>query len=242
MQADRELWKKVIHPDHYLAAVERQTDLFKGKSIRHHYRIYHSSGAIKWVLDQTIPVQDNDGKLIRLDGIISDITDQKQAEEKMSYLAHHDPLTGLPNRRMFDQVLQRVLSTEPEQSFAILYFNLDRFKHSNNTLGHLIGDELLQEVSCRLLDLTPEKECLFRMDGDEFAVFFSNVSDANRPEVLAEKVLQLIQKPFLIKGYELYITASIGISIFPEKGDSVDVLMSKSIAAVNRAKQLGKNN
>ncbi|GAE34969.1 PAS domain-containing protein [Halalkalibacter akibai] len=240
MKRDRDLWKKVIHPDDFAAVLKKQENLFQGKAIRHHYRIYHSSGVIKWVLDHVIPVMDNDGEIIRLDGFISDITEQKQAEEKMSYLAHHDVLTGLPNRRMFNHTLRRIQETESDEMAAILYFNLDRFKHINDTLGHLIGDELLKEVSKRLRSLVPEKEGLSRMNGDEFAIFIFNVDDASRPEVLADNILKLIRDPFLIEGYELYITVSIGISIFRKNNAEMDVL-NKSIAAMNRVKQLGKN-
>lgn len=242
MKNDRDLWLKVIHPDDYKPVMEKQKELLSGKAIRHQYRIYHKSGAIKWVQDHTLPVLDHGGRLVRLDGVISDITDQKQAEERMSYLAHHDMLTGLPNRRRFDQVLQRYLTEKSAERFAILYFNLDRFKHINDTLGHVIGDDLLVEVAKRLNYLNPEKECLSRMDGDEFAIFLSDVSEMNRPELLAERVLKIIQKPFLIEGYELYITVSIGISIFSKNGETADDLMNQSIAAMNRAKQLGKNN
>jgi len=238
---DLDLWKKVIHPQDYQEVLEKQGNLAKGITLRHQYRIYHANGVIKWVLDHRIPVLDDNGKLVRLDGIISDITEQKQAEEKMSYLAHHDALTGLPNRRMFDQNLHTFLNKNIKAPCAILYFNIDRFKHINDTLGHVIGDGLLKEVTNRVRSLAPTKECLSRMDGDEFAIFLADVG-ANQAERLAEQVLRSIEEPFLIDGYDLYITVSVGISIYPENGKTGSELMNNAIAAMNRAKQLGKNN
>ncbi|MCL7746722.1 EAL and GGDEF domain-containing protein [Halalkalibacter alkaliphilus] len=239
-----DFWLKVIHPDDFQAARNNQNVLTEGKDIKHQYRIIHASGTVKWVSDHTIPVLDEEGNLIRLDGIMSDITDQKLAEEKMSYLAHHDHLTKLPNSRMFDQVLRNnlVQAKEKNMQFAILYLNLDRFKKINDTLGHLVGDELLIEVSRRLNSLMPKEGITARMAGDEFAVILADIKSVAKVREFANDILQTMLNPFQIKGFELYMSTSIGVSIYPEHGGTSDTLMNHTKAAVNRAKQLGKNN
>ncbi|WP_052144759.1 sensor domain-containing protein [Halalkalibacter okhensis] len=244
LENNRDFWQKVIHPDDFPGVLNNQKMLEQGRDIRHQYRIYHSSGEIKWVADHTIPVLDDEGVLIRLDGIISDITDQKQAEEKMNYLAHRDHLTNLANRRMFDHIIHDTLiqASENDRQFAILYVNLDRFKKINETFGHLIADELLIEVSRRLTQLVPEGNLVARMAGDEFSVIVTTEELVANVKEFANAIHQSILSPFLIKGFELYLSASIGLSLFPTHGETIEILLNNTQAAVNRAKQLGKNN
>lgn len=172
-----------------------------------------------------------------------DISEQKQAEARIRHLAQYDVLTGLPNRTLLtDRVNQAInIAQRNHQHLSLMFFDLDRFKNVNDTLGHSVGDQLLIEVSHRLQDVIREQDTVSRIGGDEFVLMLldTNVDGAAR---VAEKLMYLIAKPFQIGLHEVTITPSIGIAVYPEDGENFDGLLKSADIAMYRAKQAGRNN
>lgn len=171
-----------------------------------------------------------------------DITEQKRNEELIKHMAYHDQLTNLPNRRSLNEELNKCLQQAKATNLPLgfLYIDMDRFKYINDSLGHAIGDLALAEIAKRLSDTVQETGFVARVGGDEFNVILPN---ANREDSLeaAEKIIQSFQEPIFIHHYELYITASIGLSVYPFDGVDAQDLMKNADAALYRAKELGKN-
>ncbi len=174
--------------------------------------------------------------------IVRDITNKKEYEAKINYLAFHDSLTGLPNRRFVEQQLDQVImeAQKTDQQVYVLFLDLDHFKLVNDSLGHDFGDLLLQEASLRLQDCVGKKGTVSRLGGDEFMVILTDVTEKEASSI-ANDINQRIEQAFLIHGHELYITTSIGISRYPEDGQDRSVLMRNADAAMYAAKDKGKN-
>ncbi|WJQ83740.1 diguanylate cyclase domain-containing protein [Brevibacillus brevis] len=174
--------------------------------------------------------------------IVRDITNKKEYEAKINYLAFHDSLTGLPNRRFVEQQLDQVImeAQKTDQQVYVLFLDLDHFKLVNDSLGHDFGDLLLQEASLRLQDCVGKKGTVYRLGGDEFMVILTDVME-REVSSMANEINQTIEQAFFIHGHELYITTSIGISRYPEDGQDRSVLMRNADAAMYAAKDKGKN-
>jgi diguanylate cyclase (GGDEF)-like protein/PAS domain S-box-containing protein len=170
-----------------------------------------------------------------------DVTQQRRAEETLRHRAYHDDLTGLPNRLLFrDRFGQALgLARRSQQTLATLFFDLDRFKTINDTLGHDVGDRLLQGVSQRLLGLKRAGDTLARLGGDEFLLLVSNVRHLEDAAKAAENFLRALRPAFQLDGHELHVTASAGISLFPFDGDDPDTLVKHAEIALYRAKERG---
>ena len=176
-------------------------------------------------------------------GVCSDITVIKQAQEKLDHLAHHDPLTALPNRLLFHDRLQHALqraAREGEQ-LAILFIDLDRFKNVNDTLGHHIGDELLQQVAAQLSARLRDGDTLARLGGDEFIVLLEKVDGQYGATQVAEKLVSMFEQPFLVAGHELFVTCSVGVSLFPDDAQDLNMLIRNADVAMYQAKARGRN-
>jgi diguanylate cyclase (GGDEF)-like protein/PAS domain S-box-containing protein len=173
---------------------------------------------------------------------IRDISKKKQDEEKIKHMAYHDSLTNLPNRRLFNEELTSKLKQAKEffQPLALLYLDMDRFKYINDSLGHIMGDRMLQEIGKRLSTNLRQDDLLARIGGDEFNILLPDTNRENALE-LAETIIEVFKKPFYIENYELFITSCIGISVFPFDGEEPQVLMKNADAALYRAKEQGKN-
>ena len=168
---------------------------------------------------------------------------RKEAESHLTFFASHDPLTGLPNRVMFNQRLTQALAQAHryDKSAAVLFIDLDRFKVINDTLGHDAGDKLLKELAVRLRDGLREGDTIARQGGDEFVVLVEEVVDPQQVAGVAHKILETVAQPFLLSEQEYHVTASIGISIFPDDGHDVQALLKNADIAMYRAKEQGKN-
>jgi diguanylate cyclase (GGDEF)-like protein len=177
-------------------------------------------------------------------GICRDITERKQAQVQLYHLAHHDLLTGLPNRLSFiDRLHQaRAQARRLEQKLAVFFLDLDRFKVVNDTLGHTVGDEMLQETARRLVAGVRESDTVARLGGDEFTVILGNLTGIEAAEKIAGKLLKSLAQPLFIGGRELFTTASIGISIFPRDGEDPLTLIKNADIAMYQAKARGRNN
>ncbi len=175
---------------------------------------------------------------------VRDITERLEVQERINYLAYYDALTNLPNRLLFTDRLEQALSRVRRHGtrVAVLFMDLDRFKEINDTLGHLLGDDLLYQVAQRLLDCVRASDTVARMGGDEFVVIVPDLEDtAESVEVLAQRILQAFTEPFDLDGQLVHVSPSIGIALAPEHGDSVETLMKHADLAMYRAKEFGRN-
>ena len=190
------------------------------------------------------PLLDADGRFTGYRGVSRDVTARKEAEARIEYLASHDSLTGLPNRVMFGELLDHVLaaSKRNQRKFAVLFIDLDRFKFINDSLGHEAGDTLLREVARRLKDNLRASDIVARLGGDEFVMLLQDLRGIEQAGRIARKLLSAVIKPIEIQGQECRVTASIGISVFPDDAQDETALMSHADIAMYHAKEEGKNN
>ena len=172
-----------------------------------------------------------------------EIADRKKAEEAIKHLAHHDALTGLPNRRLFNERinLEIARSERNNQRIGVMLFDLDQLKKVNDTYGHTVGDLLLQAVAQRLLGLLRKSDTVARMGGDEFLLILPEMEQPDDAVKTAERVLSALSTPFNLEGHHINITTSIGISFFPDDGKEVDELVRKADLAMYKAKDKGGN-
>ncbi|RLT94003.1 EAL domain-containing protein [Ketobacter sp.] len=198
----------------------------------------------------TLPVNLTVNTLRSEDGVVTgyllvayDITDQKRANEYIEHIAHHDGLTGLPNRTLMQDRLQTALLRVKRQQggLAVLVLDLDRFKRINDTLGHLAGDQLLKTVAERLLHSVRESDTVCRMGGDEFVVLLPDIDSIKDVERVCRKILELVAKPITVGLNNLVVTPSIGFSLYPEHGDNPETLLKHADMAMYHAKQSGRS-
>lgn len=188
------------------------------------------------------PVRNNEGEIINYLSIGHDITEKKQVEERVTYLAHYDQLTELPNRVLLNEHFQFALNMAKRngEQLAVMFLDLDNFKAINDGLGHSVGDQLLIQLSDRLKKELRTNDFVGRFGGDEFIVVLPN-TDTNGAGVLAEKLRKCIAEPFIVGSYELTCSSSIGITMFPEDGNEVEILLKNADAAMYKVKQFSKN-
>jgi diguanylate cyclase (GGDEF)-like protein/PAS domain S-box-containing protein len=238
---DEGLWEKTIHPEDTLVVQKRKAEKQKGEVTIDEYRIITPSGDVRWVQDRGIPYQAIDEQSFYI-GIILDITEWKMADEKIKYLAYHDDLTGLPNRKYFNEHLDKMIKKAGRDGkLTLLFIDLDQFKFVNDSLGHNIGDQLLLEVGKRIKKSVRHGDMVARHAGDEFIILAENVSTPET-DLIAKRILSSLEEPFFIKENEIFISASIGISIYPTGGNNAETLMKNADAAMYDAKYYGKNN
>jgi diguanylate cyclase (GGDEF)-like protein len=173
----------------------------------------------------------------------AEVAERRNAELRLDHLAHHDPLTGLPNRLMFRNQLKKSigLAARGERQLAVLFIDLDRFKEVNDTLGHAVGDELLVAVTQRLEGRLRSGDTLARLGGDEFICVTEDVKDAHEVSAVAEQLIALLSQPFNIVEHEIYVAASIGICLYPADGEDVDTLVRNADTAMYQAKAHGRS-
>ncbi|PJD00466.1 sensor domain-containing diguanylate cyclase [Janthinobacterium sp. BJB1] len=176
-------------------------------------------------------------------GVFSDITLIKESQEKLDHMAHHDPLTALPNRLLFHDRLQHALlrAARDQEQLAVLFIDLDRFKNVNDTLGHHVGDELLQKVAGQLAARLREGDTLARLGGDEFIVLLEGIDGEYGATQVAEKLMTMFDQPFTVAGHELFVTCSVGISLYPDDALDLNMLIRNADVAMYQAKARGRN-
>jgi diguanylate cyclase (GGDEF)-like protein len=195
-----------------------------------------------WELSGT-PKLDDHGNFDGFRGVGSDVTEQRESSDKIAYLARYDTLTGLPNRLMLNEALAEALKYAEQwrTRCAFLMIDLDRFKAVNDTLGHLVGDQLLAKVSHRLKEQMTDNEICGRLGGDEFAIVIRDASDLNHVNMVAERVIERLSQPYEIDHHTLYVGASIGSAVGPRDGNTVETLMRNADLALYRSKDAGGN-
>ncbi|MEW8062157.1 MAG: EAL domain-containing protein [Candidatus Thiodiazotropha sp.] len=188
-------------------------------------------------------VKDGNDETTHYVGVFTDISQIKEAQDQINFLAHHDALTRLPNRALFRERFDHALmhARRENASIALLFLDLDRFKTVNDTLGHPVGDQVLLEVSKRMNQIVRASDTLARLGGDEFVLLLEEQTDAQHAAVVARKLLDLFSRPMIIGEHELVVTASIGITLYPNDGEDSDKLIRHADRAMYDAKQQGRN-
>ena len=200
------------------------------------------NGKQRWLEMYAVPMTQPYGETVLL-GVIRDITEHRRAEERLSYLAHFDPLTGLPNRSLFnDRLGQAVIEADRRgRLLAVVFLDLDNFKDVNDSLGHPAGDLLLKSVAARLRGTARRGDTLARLSGDEFAIVFADLKHVDHVARLAQKIIDVFAQPVHIAGRDLFVTASMGITLFPIDARETAELVRNADMAMYRAKAEGRN-
>jgi diguanylate cyclase (GGDEF)-like protein/PAS domain S-box-containing protein len=238
-------WFDRIHPDdlHWVkreitAHLDKQVAQFEAQ-----HRMLHQNGEYRWVLSRGSAVWDEAGQAIRMAGFQTDITAWKQAEEKLVYEALHDTLTGLPNRIFLMERLRQALQLAERNKdylFAVLFIDLDRFKVINDSLGHMIGDQLLIAISRRLSNCLRPSDTIARLGGDEFVILLADVKDRDSATRIADRLQEELLVPFNLEGHEVFSAASVGIAFSSVGYDRPEDLLRDADIAMYRAKAHGR--
>lgn len=240
-------WYALIHPDDQARVEATFLDYLgddKSDSYSCEYRMRAKDGSWKWVLSRgKIVSHEADGKPVRMVGMLSDISLRKETDERIWQLANYDPLTGLPNRRLFkDRLRQEVINAQRKNhALALFYIDLDRFKEVNDLSGHDVGDMLLVQAAHRIKDLVRDSDTVARLGGDEFTIILPDLHNVDHVEQIAQKVLDALAEPFSINEEKVYVSGSVGIAVYPEDAASPEELISKADQAMYAAKHAGKN-
>lgn len=194
--------------------------------------------------DSAAPIHNREGKVTGAVMVFHDVSEARAIALKMTHLAQHDFLTDLPNRMLLnDRLAQAIaLAHRHGNQLAVLFLDLDHFKHINDSLGYVIGDQLLQSVAKRLVACVRSSDTVSRQDGDEFVVLLSEVEHAENTTLSAKKMLTTLMVPYRIADHEIHVTASIGISVYPKCGQDAETLVMNADTARHHAKQMGRNN
>jgi diguanylate cyclase (GGDEF)-like protein len=200
-------------------------------------------GSTGWIMARGAPQRDSHGDIVALCGIAQDITERKLVEQRIQFLAYYDSLTGLPNRALLqDRLVQAIAGAHRrDEHAAVLFFDLDRFKVINDSLGHAVGDLLLQNVAERLKCQVREHDTVARMGGDEFIIVLSMIHGTDDAVLVAERIVSAIAEEFEIQGRTLKVSCSLGISIYPQHGTDSETLIKNADAAMYAAKESGRN-
>ena len=241
---DPEFWLKVIHiEDRDRIEIANRSIMTTG-TVSEEYRILRPDQEVRWVSDRRYLVYDRDGKVIRIDGIVRDITDHKRAQDQLVHDALHDSLTGLPNRNLFMDRVEQALkygNRHSQYMFAVMFIDLDRFKMVNDMHGHMIGDQFLQAIS-KLLGscLRSVGDTVARLGGDEFTILIDDIQEVSEALIIADRILSKLLHPINLPTQTIFASASIGIVISNrDYVNSTDLLRDADIA-MYRAKSLGK--
>jgi diguanylate cyclase (GGDEF)-like protein/PAS domain S-box-containing protein len=239
--SDPREWIERIHPKDKSLVVE-ELEAHKSGQTEHfecEYRMKNSRGAYRWMMCRSLAVRDENGLPYRMTGSQTDITDRKKAEEKLVFDAVHDALTGLPNRILFLDRLNRCIelsSRRKSYSFAVLYLDLNRFKIINDSLGHLLGDRLLMEVGSRLSNVIRKGDTLSRLGGDEFAILCEEIEDIAVATGLADRIQKELLRPIDLDGQNVVVACSIGITESSIGYERPEDMLRDADAAMYRAK------
>jgi diguanylate cyclase (GGDEF)-like protein/PAS domain S-box-containing protein len=233
----------IVKPEHRPSYKAFYDSVIRGSKASLEFEIVGLKGTERWLESHAAPLIAEDGTVSML-AITRDITERKLAESRLSYLAHYDSLTGMPNRMLFADRLQQAMfdADRHERLVGVVFLDLDRFKNINDSLGHDAGDQMLQEVSARLATVVRKGDTAARLSGDEFTFVLTDMGHVDDAARVAQKILDVFAQPFHILGRELFMTASLGITLYPFDDKDVLGLLRNADVAMYRAKELGRNN
>lgn len=235
---------RAVHRDERKRLIHRRLSEATGGNYDEVVRVVRPDGTVRWVRDRAFPIRDAEGNVYRVAGIAEDITARRESEQRLVYLAHYDGLTNLPNRLLFYDRLGHAISLAKREQWivGVMFIDVDRFKDVNDTLGHAVGDRLLQKVSERLIKSVRSDDTVGRLGGDEFAVVLSKLATGQDAEAVAQKILRSFDDPFALdSGTEVYVTGSIGITLYPIDSMDRDSLLKNADLAMYHAKEEGRN-
>jgi diguanylate cyclase (GGDEF)-like protein len=254
-----EAWDAAVHDDDRAAYEAASSGLKDGRPVEVEYRLVGYDGVTRWVSDRMHPRPVTGGPVV-VDGIVVDISERRraaeqlaEAQERLSYIAFHDSLTDLPNRALFQEHLESALhrARDTGAALAVFFVDLDNFKLINDSFGHASGDELLCAVAARLKHCTRTSDTVARQGGDEFLILVPDVGAArsvpkgtsaqDSADDIAWKIRRILQEPFVISGVEIYVTASVGISLFPLDAADRETLLKHADVAMYEAKGEGRD-
>ena len=234
---------EIFHPeDRHLFRAAIDNAYHKDEPYGFEHRIVRPNGEVRWIQRRGEVIRGEREETLRMIGTIHDITEQKTLQERLHYQALHDPLTDLPNRRLFADCLEQALrrNSGPEEKIAVLFMDLDNFKVINDSLGHEVGDQLLVAIGQRLEGCLRAEAAIARLGGDEFTVLLEGVSGTSDAEKAAERMIRELRAPFAIEGHSIFITTSIGIALNDVVGGGSGDLLRAADIALYRAKDKDK--
>jgi diguanylate cyclase (GGDEF)-like protein/PAS domain S-box-containing protein len=243
-------WYQHVHPEDSDRAWDEYTEACRNHvPLVHEYRMIHSDGTVRWVLEHALPISDGDGNPWLIQGVIFDITERKRSEEQVAFLAYHDKLTGLPNRVLFEEMLDNAVARAKRSDLGVgvLYLDLDNFKLVNDSLGHPAGDDLLVELADRLRSRMRESDLVARQGGDEFLVLLADLERVGATadddpageaaEMVTQRLHDALREPFDLGGVRFYATGSVGVSLFPRDATDSESLLKNADAAMYQSKR-----
>jgi diguanylate cyclase (GGDEF)-like protein/PAS domain S-box-containing protein len=234
-------FEQLVHPDDLHGFTEAiEAHLAHRKPFELEFRLCKRDGSYVWVIASGEALRNPLGSPYRMIGSVRNISERKQSEEIMRYMAYHDSLTGLSNRVRFSEMIIKSIQFAPEQNFAIMVFDLDQFKKINDSYGHDMGDYVLKYVANKMSDLVQQDDHIARFGGDEFVLMYP-YNQSFEVEEFAGDIASLLSLPVIQNGIHIVVTTSIGISIYPQDGADAETLIKKADIAMFKAKQSGKN-
>ena len=245
INGDPQDWLQLIHPEDLEEFQLTLSTHLNGQSdhFKHEYRIKHHDGTYRWMLIRGLAVRGANEIAYRIAGSQTDITLRKRAEEQLIYDAFHDSLSGLPNRALLLDRLERVIEhakRRPDYIFAVLFLDIDRFKNINDRSGHIVGDRLLIAISERLLSATRTTDTVARLGGDEFVILLEDIENKEEATRVADRILEKLNQPFKLDGHTVYASCSIGIILDDDTYTDNDELLRDADIAMYRAKSDGR--
>lgn len=253
--SSEEAYDAAVHPDDREVYDAATDGLWRREPVEVEYRLVGSDGEARWVLDRMRPEREGEDGTLLVSGVVADISDRKRVEieamEKLEHAALHDSLTGLANRASFLEHLELGLkrAVRTSKGVGVLFIDLDNFKLVNDSFGHAAGDELLKAVGSRLRGAVRAMDVVARQGGDEFLILLSDMgsetgadfSISRATETVASKVRTILREPFLVDGIEIYVSASVGISSYPDDGDDAETLLKHADVAMYSVKDTGRD-
>lgn len=241
---DTHAWLRLVHPADIAAYNREVARHIKGETDHFYceYRVLASDGQYRWIASRGLAVRNHKGTAYQMVGSVTDITERRQHQEELEFLASHDILTGLPNRLLLAEQLQAAIdeSVRLQQQLAIIFIDLDRFKNINDSLGHRAGDRMLQTIAIELRALLPSGSQLYRQGGDEFIVLLK-ATNTESSMTVARQLKECLSQPLVDDDTAFLTTASIGISVFPSDANDGETLLRHADAAMYAAKAVGGN-
>ena len=237
--------EQFLHPDdREIFRANVQHAIKSGDDFSVDHRVVWPDGSVHWFANRGQVLRGPDGRARRVIGVTMNITERKLAEQRIAHMAHHDALTGLPNRVLLRDRIQQAIAQahRNDTQLAVLFLDLDRFKNINDSLGHQLGDRLLQSVASRILVCVREGDTVSRVGGDEFVIVIPGIETSADASAVASKILDVLASAFHLHGNDLHVAASIGISLYPADGADAETLMRNADTAMYHAKDSGRGN